>query len=266
MSDPLDDSITEDIWASPEQQSAYKRPQTPRTPKTPPPPRTPGPNQGNEYDREERLRKELEGVRSINASIEGVISTLERVQENMGVCLAASFHSRCPLPVSLFFLSLYFSGISDRMPQTVSGTVNHASTLLNTWTRILSQTEHNQRLILDPTWRGATQDVLDIEAEALRKQQAAERKAAEEERRREAARRKREEEEQGRQRQGAIGRTPSVRGRGTVRGRVRGTSTGTSHTRGTSYSSSSASGTRIGRGAPASSTRGSYRARGRGTT
>ncbi|ROT34856.1 hypothetical protein SODALDRAFT_381833 [Sodiomyces alkalinus F11] len=183
MSDPMDDSVTEDIWASPEQQPT-KKPQTPRTPKTPPPPRTPGPNQGTEYDREAALRKELEGVRTINASIEGLIRTLERAQENMTVGLA-----------------------------TVSGTVNHASTLLNTWTRILSQTEHNQRLILDPTWRGATQDVLDIEAEALRRQQAAERRAAEEERKREAARRKREEEEQGRQKQAAVvGRTPSSAG------------------------------------------------------
>src|SRR5687768_8101573 len=79
--------------------------------------------------------------------------------------------------------------------QTVSKTVDNASTLLNTWTRILSQTEHNQRLILNPNWNGATQDLLDIEAEALQKQQEAERRAAEAERRREEARRKAEEEE-----------------------------------------------------------------------
>ncbi|KAM0331675.1 hypothetical protein ACHAQA_003354 [Verticillium albo-atrum] len=138
---------------------------------------------------------------------------------------------------------------------TVSSTVGNASTLLNTWTRILSQTEHNQCLILNPEWRGATQDMQEIEAEAIQKQQAAERKAAEDERRREAVRRKREEEEEERQRP-TIGRTPSVRGRGTARGRAR----GTMHTRGSSISGTA--GSRIGRGA--SSTRGGYR--GRGTT
>ncbi|KAH7376341.1 DASH complex subunit Duo1-domain-containing protein [Plectosphaerella cucumerina] len=227
MSDPIDDSLTEDIWASPDAERT-DRPTTPRTPRTPktPNPRTPG-NHHAEYDREAALRKELESVRNINASIEGVISTLERAKANMG---------------------------------TVSGTVGNASTLLNTWTRILSQTEHNQRLILNPNWRGATQDVMDMEAEALQKQQAAERRAAEEERRREAARRKREEDEDQRQRQAMVGRTPSVRGRGVARG-TRGTrGAASSHTRGSSISGPS-SGSRIGRGA-LGSTRGVYRGRG----
>lgn len=76
----------------------------------------------------------------------------------------------------------------------MSQTVSNASTLLNTWTRILSQTEHNQRVILNPNWHGATQDLADLENEALQKQLAAQRKAAEEERRREEARRRAEEE------------------------------------------------------------------------
>lgn len=88
MSDPIDDSLTEDIWASPDAERT-DRPTTPRTPRTPktPNPRTPGTHHG-EYDREAALRKELESVRNINASIEGVISTLERAKSNMGV--------RCP--------------------------------------------------------------------------------------------------------------------------------------------------------------------------
>ncbi|EMR71097.1 putative dash complex subunit duo1 protein [Eutypa lata UCREL1] len=99
---------------------------------------------------------------------------------------------------------------------TVSNTVNTASTLLNTWTCILSQTEHNQRLILNPTWKGATQDLADVENEALQRQQQAERRAAEEERRRAEARRRHEEEQQ-RQTSSttsSVGRTPSTR-RGT---------------------------------------------------
>lgn len=85
MSDPIDDSTTEDIWASPDADRT-DRPRTPRTPRTPktPNPRTPG-NHQTEYDRESALRKELESVRNINASIEGVISTLERAKGNMGV-------------------------------------------------------------------------------------------------------------------------------------------------------------------------------------
>jgi len=136
--------------------------------------------------REAALRRELEGVRNINEVIEGVLGTLERAKGNMGVCC----HSlTLPIP---FFRSFPLADISL---QTVSKTVENASTLLNTWTRILSQTEHNQRLLLNPNWKGATQDVADMEAEALAKQQEAERRAAELERRREEARRKAEEEE-----------------------------------------------------------------------
>ncbi|KAK2012276.1 hypothetical protein LZ32DRAFT_605728 [Colletotrichum eremochloae] len=226
MTDYTDDSLTEDIWASPgpkdERAPPPDRPKTPRTPRTPKsPPKTPA-NPNTAYDREAVLRKELEGVRNINAAIEGIINTLDKAKGNMN---------------------------------TVGSTVSNASTLLNTWTRILSQTEHNQRLILNPNWRGASNDLVEIEAEAVQKQQLAERRAAEEERRREAARRKREEEEEDRQRQLAVGNAP--RGRGVSRGRARGSM---STTRRHGYSSSTS---RIGRGA--ASTRGGYRGRARGT-
>jgi hypothetical protein len=63
--------------------------------------------------------------------------------------------------------------------QSVNQTVNSASTLLNTWTRILSQTEHNQRLILNHAWQGASQDQADQEQEAYARQQATERRELE---------------------------------------------------------------------------------------
>ncbi|PBP25447.1 hypothetical protein BUE80_DR003861 [Diplocarpon rosae] len=119
-----------------------------------------------EQARETTLQRELESVRSINEVIEGVISSLETAKGNM---------------------------------DKVSRTVTSASTLLNTWTRILSQTEHNQRLILNPNWQGASQDVADMENEVVMKAQAAERRAAEEEKRKEDARRRAEDEERQRQ-------------------------------------------------------------------
>ncbi|KAK3381551.1 DASH complex subunit Duo1-domain-containing protein [Podospora didyma] len=155
-------------------------------------------NQSLKFDaqeaRETLLRRELEGVRNINEVIEGVIGTLERAKGSMG---------------------------------TVSKTVDNASALLNTWTRILSQTEHNQRLILNPNWKGATQDLANIENDALHKQREAERRAAEAERRREEARRKAEEDERQRM-AGAASRGTASRGTRGTRGRglTRGASSG----------------------------------------
>jgi hypothetical protein len=85
MADQTDDSITESIWASPgvdDTQAEDERLKTPRTPKTPKTPVV----QDETIDRDAALRKELEGVRNINAAVEGIISTLERAQGNMGVC------------------------------------------------------------------------------------------------------------------------------------------------------------------------------------
>ncbi|KAL6817156.1 DASH complex subunit Duo1 domain-containing protein [Trichoderma sp. SZMC 28015] len=165
MADHMDvDDDDADLWTSPVKNPQSERPKTPKSPRTPRTPKTPPHNdrQSEPLDREAMLKKELEGVRTINRVIEGVIGTLQRTGTNM---------------------------------DSVSRTVSNASTLLNTWTRILSQTEHNQRLILDPTWKGATNDLAEIEAEALRKQQEEARKAAEEEERKEELRRRREEEE-----------------------------------------------------------------------
>ncbi|KAK1035168.1 hypothetical protein LTR33_016505 [Friedmanniomyces endolithicus] len=135
--------------------------------------------------REAQLRAELERVQEVSRVIEGVTASLEKATANMG---------------------------------TVQRTVESASTLLGTWTRILSQTEHNQRLILNPNWQGATQDLEDAENEDLRKHQDAERRVLEEQRRKEEAQRKAEEEERRR----AVA-TPTG-GRGTKTRGTRGTS------------------------------------------
>ncbi|KAK1832471.1 DASH complex subunit Duo1-domain-containing protein [Podospora conica] len=203
-----DSSDDEHLFASPSHRRGQQQTLPDRT-------KTPTTNQGSRYDAEEAqeardaaLRRELEGVRNINEVIEGVIGTLERAKGNMG---------------------------------TVSKTVENASTLLNTWTRILSQTEHNQRLILNPEWKGATQDLLEAENEALRRQQEAERRAADLERRREEARRKAEDAE--RQKLVAPSRGTGTRGTRGARGRgtARGTSSGYGQSSGYGVQSDTAS-------------------------
>lgn len=149
--------------------------------------------------------------------------------------------------------------------QTVSRTVTSASTLLNTWIRILSQTEHNQRLLLNTNWQGASQDLANIENEAILRMQAAERKAAEDERMKEEAKRHAEDDER-QQRAGTTrGATRGTRGRARSVGRAGSVSSsgyGLSRTssvsggRGISQPSVGRSG--IGRGT------GSVRGRGRG--
>lgn len=79
--------------------------------------------------------------------------------------------------------------------KTVNTTVSSASCLLSIWTKILSQTEHNQRLILNPSWQGASQDLADSEQEVFVQQQATERREQEEHERRVAAARKAEDDE-----------------------------------------------------------------------
>lgn len=149
----------------------------------PPPARTQS-KQDVEEARNAQLRAELEKIREVNNIIEGTTASLRKAKDNMG---------------------------------TVHTTVNNASTLLATWTRILSQTEHNQRLILNPNWQGASQDLEDLENADLRRQQEAERRAMEEQRRREEALRKAEEEERKKAAaiatgRGGVGRRGSVRG------------------------------------------------------
>ncbi|CAK3822812.1 DASH complex subunit duo1 [Lecanosticta acicola] len=176
--------------------------------------------------REAKLHAELEKVREVNRTIEGVTASLTKAQANMS---------------------------------TVHETVNNASTLLATWTRILSQTEHNQRLILNPNWSGATRDLEDMENDELRRQQEAEKRAMEEQRRREEAQRRAEEEERKRavaeSKRGSVTRTRSVRGTrasslrsgaGAESSRGRGTTSSSGGTRG--YGRVGSVGTSRGRG------------------
>ncbi|TKA71571.1 hypothetical protein B0A55_07677 [Friedmanniomyces simplex] len=156
----LDDAPDEDVFSSPESGETTQK-QTPTSTNS-----SAHKKQQRAHNqcetREAHLRAELERVREVNRVIENVAASLEKAKANMG---------------------------------TVQRTVESASTLLGTWTRILSQIEHNQRLILNPNWQGATQDLEDAENEDARRQQEAERRVVEEQRRREEAQRRAEEEE-----------------------------------------------------------------------
>ncbi|KAL8897184.1 MAG: hypothetical protein Q9192_002708 [Flavoplaca navasiana] len=169
---------------------------------------------GSQEACEAALNKELAGIRNINQVIEGVVDSLERARGDM---------------------------------DTVSRTVNDASTLLNTWTRILSQTEHNQRLILDPSWHGATQDMADLENESLLKQQDKERREQEEVQRREARAKKAEEEERRRLENTATKSSRGARGRG--RGSSRGGTSGLPASQSGSMTPARPSGSRVARAA-----------------
>ena len=102
--------------------------------------------------------------------------------------------------------------------------MNSASTLLNTWTRILSQTEHNQRLILNPAWQGASQDQVDQEQEVYARQQAAERREIEEQRHKANAAKHAEDDERRRAEVATRDSKPLKRGKGRTPGRATSTS------------------------------------------
>ncbi|KNG85128.1 hypothetical protein ANOM_007096 [Aspergillus nomiae NRRL 13137] len=172
----LSDEDTDDLWDSPSKRGSRKLNRIPVKEESTTPPPISSHDGETLFDRQEAreaaLRNELQSVRNINQVIEGLLNSLDRAKGNM---------------------------------DTVSRTVDSASTLLNTWTRILSQTEHNQRLILNPNWQGAVQDVADLENEERLKQQAAERRERELQEQREAAARRAEEEEKRRTQAAARG-------------------------------------------------------------
>ncbi|KAL2854383.1 DASH complex subunit Duo1-domain-containing protein [Aspergillus pseudoustus] len=199
------DEDAEDLWDSPSKRGTKRLNHNPIKQESASP--VPRPDRDNEtlFDqqeaREAALRNELQSVRNINQVIESLLGSLDRAKGNM---------------------------------ETVSRTVNSASILLNTWTRILSQTEHNQSVILNSDWQGASQDATDLENEEFLRQQAVERRERELQQQREAAARKAKEDERK--------RGTSSRGtRGLTRGRVR---AGLGRTPSISYSGTSASGTK----------------------
>lgn len=162
-------------------------------------------SRNNNDTREDALRAELTTLRSINNTIEAVLSSLQKARQNM---------------------------------DTVHRTVSSASTLLKTWTRILSQTEHNQRLVLNPNWRGSTQDIADMENEVLARQREEQSRELEERERSEEGNNRRGEEEDrrrdarpattgpGRGRGGGLGRGARKSVVGSVSGTGRGSYTG----------------------------------------
>ncbi|ODH38616.1 hypothetical protein ACO22_02252 [Paracoccidioides brasiliensis] len=198
----LSDEDTAKLLASPSKKPGFPTPTDNSRTATAP---NYGRSNSTHYDREEAreasLQSELESVRNINRVVEGIIDSLERAKGNM---------------------------------ENVSRTVTSASTLLNTWTRILSQTEQNQRLILNPSWQGASQDIADIENELILRQQEAERKEMELQQRREAVARKAEEEERKKAAAAASrGARGTTRGRSRVLGRTPSTASSYSGARGT---------------------------------
>ena len=184
---------TEDLFASPSVPSKKpKAAEKTQPPQTQSPTHPPDTEEDTLAAHEASLQRELSSLRSMNQVISGVVESLEKAKSNM---------------------------------DTVSATVTNASTLLTTWTRILSQTEHNQRLILNPNWQGASQDVADGENEDILRRQEKERRREEEIKREEAREREREEEERRRMTEGATKGTRG-RGRGMGRGTGRGGSSG----------------------------------------
>ena len=223
LSDHEDDD-TEDLFASPSVTSR-KRPTAPQqdvekeNPQTQPMRR----DDNAPEDRETLLRRELEALQNMNRVICGITTSLEQAKKNM---------------------------------TTVSATVNNASTLLATWTRILSQTEHNQRLILDPEWQGASQDVMNAEHdEDMRRQEKREREVEELRRSREREV-EQEEEERHRLTQSVKGTERKRRGLFSGRGAGRAGSLG-------GLGSSDHNGGKASRGGGANATRGGT-TRGRG--
>ena len=175
----------EDLFASPSVHTKQRRPeQRPEISNFQAPTHSPDTKEKDLTAHEASLRRELSSVRSMNLVISGIIDSLEKAKTNL---------------------------------QTISTTVSNASTLLIMWTRILSQTEHNQRLILNPRWQGASQDIADGENEVLLRRQEKERREAEEARKEEARLREKEEEERQTLTEGPT--TKGTRGRGRSIGR-----------------------------------------------
>ena len=212
----------------------FASPTTTTTPSHPPDASKPGASTHSRYrassataaaDRAAALEAELASVRAVNGAVEAVLASLGRAKHNM---------------------------------DTVATTVTSASSLLNTWSRILSQTEHNQRLVLDPAWQGAGQDVLDKENDELLRRQEAERREAaadEEERRRQREReesRRREEQGQGAGRGRLGSRGAAARGAG--RGRAAAARAGGAVSSG--YGAGGTAGRGVGRGVGTSASRG----------
>lgn len=109
---------------------------------------------------------------------------------------------------------------STHNTENVNKTVQNADKLLDLWIRVLARSDQAQKLLLDGSWQGATNDLQAIEAEqseafrlAREKQEAIARREQDEREARE--RREREESEQS-----SAATMASTRGRGSTRGKT----------------------------------------------
>ncbi|KAK9465816.1 DASH complex subunit Duo1-domain-containing protein [Lipomyces arxii] len=75
--------------------------------------------------REERLLQELDQIRSVNETITAVLDSISVAESNL---------------------------------EKVVATTKNVDSLMSLWIRILSQTEHTQRVIFDPKWEGSSKD------------------------------------------------------------------------------------------------------------
>lgn len=224
-----EDENVEDLFASP---SIAANTTAPPTNNPTPSSSHKRPDSSAAASREAALTAELNRLRSINETITSVTSSLRQAQGNL---------------------------------ETVQQTVGNAASLLGVWTRILSQTEHTQRLVLNPNWGGASKDLEEIEGEEARRAAEDERRREEEVRRREEVVRRAEEEER---RKAAAVAAGAARGSGKVggtRGRTRGVAgqVGRGRVTGTGTTASSRGGLGSGSGIARS---GSTRGRGRGVS
>lgn len=82
----------DDLFASPSKIPGKDQLDASRTPGVthgPTDPRPPGGRFDAEESRQAALEAELEGVRNVNKTIEGVVNSLDRAKQNMEVCTAA---------------------------------------------------------------------------------------------------------------------------------------------------------------------------------
>ncbi|KAF5112800.1 hypothetical protein DV454_003988 [Geotrichum candidum] len=165
-------------------------------------------NSVDDDEHQARLEQELEQIRQVNDVTEGVIESLKVTELNLDV-------------------------------RNVLMGAQNADKLLDKWVRILSQTEHTQRLLFNKGWHGATRDD-EMQQERERQLEAERRRAqerererqtreAEERRRREAHEEQRRAKESGLQRRGISKR--SVAGSSSVGASSSSSSSGTAGVR-----------------------------------
>ncbi|KAK9729279.1 hypothetical protein K7432_000429 [Basidiobolus ranarum] len=119
------------------------------------------------------------------------LKTQPRDSDNEQEFLAEELRKAQQLNFALCKVKDNLSGARTKL-QHFSNTVGQTESLLNIWSKLLSQTEHTQKLLSDPNWEGVSLDNLRIQQ--LHAEKEKREKEAKERREREE-RRKREQEE-----------------------------------------------------------------------